>query len=145
VVCDPPARGCFVYLERVEICPICVAFKARGIECRDVHDGKLGGFESRDWDSRPMYSNQTLRTLCKVAGDNVELLHALAHRHNKEMHSTNGNILFQNGAFDTREVVAGKAATLMWEKNTVVESGTEEVEIVGRCSCPAECGPDCKL
>jgi hypothetical protein len=79
---------------------------------------------SEKWNDRPVYTNQALRKMCQIGEDNFEFLHALAH--NKEMHSLHGNILFQSGAFESREAVAGKAAMLMWEKNTVVASGTEE-------------------
>jgi hypothetical protein len=28
-----------------DVCPLCVAFKARGLECRDIGNGELGGYE----------------------------------------------------------------------------------------------------
>jgi hypothetical protein len=110
----------------VDTCPICIAFKARGIEIREIQDGEMVGFESAWFEGKPVKSLQALRVKSLEGKDSVGFLHALAHRHNKEMHSLNGNILLPSMANDTREETAAKAAASMWEKMTVVDSGTED-------------------
>lgn len=104
------------------ICPICVAMKARELPFTDIPMPEEEEEESRGGDK----SLQAIAAMCRRAPASEGWIHAVARRHNKEQHAANGNIVFEHNSNDSREATSGAAAGLMWDKNTIVEPSTSE-------------------